>query len=254
MRTSQALTRCQTSAAFPSSKSGTVAGSRRDETLAVLSHELRNPLGSIRTALELFRLQGCEPACWAGIEGIIERQIHCMEALVRNMLDLSRILYGKIQLDLRPVELVSVVSLAVETVSAIMRERGHQLEISTPPEVVTLLADEERLVQILTNLLTNAAKYTKPGGRINFDVERRNEHVLFRVRDSGIGIAPELLPHIFDLFWQAERPSGTQGGLGIGLALVRRLAELHGGSVEARSDGQDKGSEFVFSIPIAPEG
>lgn len=250
MPTSRALTRRQPLP--PVSRNGHSAGKQRDEVLALLSHELRTPLASIRTALELFRLQGCEPTCWAGIEGIMERQLQRMETLVGNMLDLSRILHGKVRLDLRPVELVSVVCLAVETARSTILERGHRFEVCTPREIITLLADEERLVQILINLLNNAAKYTNPGGQVYLHVERQDGHVQFCVRDSGVGMAPELLPHIFDLFWQAERPAGMQGGLGIGLALVRRLVEMHGGSVEAHSDGIGKGSKFTVQLPVAP--
>jgi PAS domain S-box-containing protein len=228
------------------------ADRRKDEFLATLAHELRNPLAPIRTGLHLLHISppGSEPAAQA--RAMMERQLNHLIRLVDDLLEVSRISTGKIELRRERLELAAAVLSAVETVRPMMEAAHHRLDISLPPEPVMLEGDFVRLAQIVANLLSNAAKYTDPGGRVALSVRREQGEALVSVTDSGVGIAPEQLPLLFDMFSQAE---GTryraQGGLGIGLALARRLAELHGGRVEARSEGAGKGSEFRVYLPLA---
>ena len=227
------------------------ADRRKDEFLATLAHELRNPLAPIRTGLHLLHISqpGSEPAAQA--RAMMERQLNHLIRLVDDLLEVSRISTGKIELRRERLELAAAVLSAVETVRPMMEAAHHRLDISLPPEPVMLEGDFVRLAQVVGNLLSNAAKYTDPGGRVALSMRREQGEAVVSVRDSGVGIAPEQLPQLFDMFAQAE---GTryraQGGLGIGLALARRLAELHGGRVEARSDGAGKGSEFRVYLPL----
>jgi signal transduction histidine kinase len=228
------------------------ADRRKDEFLATLAHELRNPLAPIRTGLHLLHISqpGSEPASQA--RAMMERQLSHLIRLVDDLLEVSRISTGKIELRRERLELAAAVLSAVETVRPLMEAAHHRLDISLPPEPVMLEGDFVRLAQVVANLLSNAAKYTDPGGRVALTMRREQDQAVVSVRDSGVGIAPEQLPQLFDMFAQAE---GTryraQGGLGIGLALARRLTELHGGRVEARSEGAGKGSEFRVYLPLA---
>lgn len=224
------------------------------EFLDILGHELRSPLAAIRNALHVLELQGDDTATREWVRSLMERQTQCMGRLVDDLLEVSRIEHGKIQLHKQSLDLAQTVARAVETVRASIEERGHQLQVTLPPKPVVLDADPMRLEQLLTNLLNNAAKYMEPGGRIWVMAEVRDGDAVLQVRDSGIGIDPEMLPHIFDPFWQVERTlNQSQGGLGIGLALVRKLAEMHGGSARAFSAGLGCGSEFVVCLPAHAE-
>jgi len=225
---------------------------RKDEFLAMLGHELRNPLAAISNAGHLLRLEKSEDKLQQRANAIIERQVGQLTRLVDDLLEVSRITTGRIHLIQERIDLNGVVANAVETVRPLIGQRRHSLKVSVPPQPIWLYADAARLEQVVVNLLTNAAKYTDEGGHIWLSVGQEGDEAVLRVRDSGVGIASELLPHIFDLFTQAERSlDRSQGGLGIGLCLVQRLVELHGGRVEARSTlGQ--GSEFVVRLPVVP--
>ncbi len=241
------------------------ADRQKNEFLAMLAHELRNPLAPIANALSVLRLrQDAEAPTpldpdldWA--LSVMGRQVAHMTRLVEDLLDLARITRGKIVLRRQPVELAGLVAQAVESVQPLLTAKRHALSVTLPPETLVLQADPARIEQVLCNLLNNAAKYTSEGGRIELtaEVESRPEatapaRVLIRVADNGIGIAPEVLPNVFELFHQAEGSlDRAQGGLGIGLTLVRTLVELHGGSVEARSAGEGRGSEFLVRLPVA---
>ncbi|HWN71212.1 MAG TPA: response regulator [Haliangium sp.] len=228
------------------------ADQRKDEFLAMLGHELRNPLAPIMTALQLMVLRG--ETSTRKEQQVIERQVRHLARLVDDLLDIARVTRGKIQIHKQRIHLASVVERAVEVASPLFEHRAHNLQIAVPRSGLVVDADPERLAQVIANLLTNAAKYTDPGGSIALTAEARDGRVIVAVKDNGQGIAPELLPRIFDLFVQGQRTSErAQGGLGIGLALVRNLVELHGGRVEARSDGPGRGSEFVFELPAAQE-
>ena len=227
---------------------------RKDEFLAMLSHELRNPLAPILNAVHLLRLQKNEDPLQRQARTIIERQVGQLKHLVDDLLEVSRISSGRVQLRQQQIVLGDIARRAVETAQPLITQHRHALTVSMPPEPICLQADAARLEQVLVNLLTNAAKYTEDGGRIALTIERttssEGDTAVLRVRDSGIGIAPELLPHVFDLFTQADRSlDRSQGGLGIGLCLVQRLVELHGGSVEV-SSVVGQGSEFVVRLPV----
>jgi two-component system CheB/CheR fusion protein len=226
---------------------------RKDEFLAMLAHELRNPLAPIRNSLELLRITDAAPnSALAKARAIMERQVQQMVRLLDDLLDVSRITRGKLHLRRERVDLASVVQLALETTRPAIEAAGHELAVELSPEPVWLDADPARLAQVLANLLNNACKYTEPGGRISLTAARvAPDQVLVRVRDTGIGIAPEMLPKVFDLFAQADRSREmSQGGLGVGLHLAKRLVDLHGGTVEAHSDGPGTGSDFVIRLPV----
>jgi PAS domain S-box-containing protein len=232
---------------------------RKDAFLAMLGHELRNPLAPIRNATEVMRRRELSDATIKWAFGVIERQSGHLARLVDDLLDIARINQDKIVLSREPVELAAVVRQAVETTRPLVEAKRHTLTVVLPDDPVWLDADPTRLAQVLANLLNNAAKYTDDGGRITVTAERKGSEsagsgeVLIRVRDTGTGIDPDLLPQIFEPFIQADSSlARTQGGLGIGLTLVRRLIEMHGGRVEAFSDGQGKGSEFVVHLPTRP--
>jgi PAS domain S-box-containing protein len=225
---------------------------RKDEFLAMLAHELRNPLAPIRNAVQLLHLKGPPNPDLQWARDVIDRQVQQMARLVDDLLDVSRITRGKIELRRERVELVAAVNSALETSRPLIKTRGHELTVTLPPEPIHLYADPTRLAQVLSNLLNNAAKYTDEGGRIWLTVERQNDQVLVRVKDTGIGIPTEMLAHIFEIFSQVDRSlERSEGGLGIGLTLVKRLVEMHGGTVEALSAGPGTGSEFVLRIPVA---
>jgi PAS domain S-box-containing protein len=223
---------------------------RKDEFLAMLAHELRNPLAPIRNALHLMKHANGAGSDLEAEREMVERQVLHMTRLVDDLLDVSRISRGKIELRKEPIELAAAVERTIGAIRPLIEEYHHELIVSLPPEPIRLEADPTRLEQVLWNLLNNAAKYTDPGGRIELIVEIEGEMVALRVRDNGIGITPEMLPQIFDLFVQVERRlDRSQGGLGIGLSLVRNLVEMHGGSVTALSAGLGRGSEFVIRLP-----
>jgi CheY-like chemotaxis protein/nitrogen-specific signal transduction histidine kinase len=221
----------------------------KDEFLAMLGHELRNPLSPIVTALHLLRQRG---SGWGREHEVIARQVGHLVRLVDDLLDVSRLTRAKIQLHPERLELGGVVARAVEMTSPILEERRHRLELDVPAGLV-VLADPLRLAQVVGNLLANAARYTPPGGRVAVLARREAGGIVLEVTDDGRGIAPELLPRVFDLFVQGPRgPDRAEGGLGIGLALVRSLVALHGGTVEARSEGPGRGSTFRVVLPEPP--
>jgi CheY-like chemotaxis protein len=224
---------------------------RKEEFLAVLSHELRNPLAPIQTAVDLLEQAGTGGAGSNRELAMIKRQVQTLKRLVDDLLDVSRISRGKIELRKELVELAAVVAQAVDAVRPLFDEHHQDLHVSIPEDSILLKADPTRLEQILFNLLINAAKYTPRGGGIWLDVEQSQSEVIIRVRDTGIGIEAELLPKVFDLFLQGERRVGlSHEGGGIGLSLAKNLVELHGGSITAHSQGQDVGSEFVVKLPM----
>jgi signal transduction histidine kinase/CheY-like chemotaxis protein len=225
------------------------ADRRKDEFLALLGHELRNPLAPILTALELLKLRG-EPSRDRERE-VIERQVRHMVRLVDDLLDISRITRGKVQLRPVPCELAQVINKAVEMASPLFEQREHRLTLSVPRSGLLVLADPGRLAQVFSNLLTNAAKYTEPGGEVLVEATQVDDRAMVAVSDSGIGIPGDLLPTIFEPFVQGERSiDRAQGGLGLGLPLVRSLLALHGGEVHAHSDGRGRGSRFVVELPV----
>jgi signal transduction histidine kinase len=230
------------------------ADRNKDEFLAMLAHELRNPLAPIYNAVQLMRRKRFDDPQLAWSRDVIERQVAHLSRLVDDLLDVSRITRGKINLTKESLDVNSLIARAVETTHPLIAERAHDLVVEVPDEPVKVLGDPTRLTQALGNVLSNAAKYTDRGGRIAIAVRLDGAEVAIRVRDTGEGIPADLLPVIFNLFTQLDRTSGhAQGGLGIGLALVRRLVEMHGGSVTAHSDGVGKGSEFVIRLPVHVE-
>jgi PAS domain S-box-containing protein len=224
------------------------ADRRKDEFLAMLAHELRNPLAPIRNALHLLRIAGAGPVA-AEARDVMERQLTQLIRLVDDLLEVSRISRGKIELRRTAVDLAGVVASAVETSRPAIDAARHRLEIRLPPAPLHVEGDFVRLSQVVANLLNNAAKYTDPGGRIALSVQREGAEAEIRVQDNGLGLAPEVLPRIFDMFAQADRARAA-GGLGIGLALAKMLVDLHGGRIEARSGGLGRGSEFAVRLPL----
>jgi PAS domain S-box-containing protein len=224
----------------------------KEEFLAVLAHELRNPLAPIRNSLHIMRLSGELTSAGERVQEVMERQVSHLVRLVDDLMEVSRISRGKIELRKAPVELAEVMAGAVEASRPLIEEARHQLAISLPTEPLTLEADGIRLTQIISNLLNNAAKYTDSGGQIWLTARRERSDVVISIRDTGIGIPPEKLAHVFDMFAQVHATGyRNTGGLGIGLTLVRRLVELHGGKIEARSAGLGKGSEFIVRLPVS---
>lgn len=222
---------------------------RKDEFLAMLGHELRNPLGAINNALRI--LDQGQASSIARYHQVIDRQIAHLSRIVDDLLDASRVRLGKIMLDLRPVDLRTVAERWMEAFGATAQVRAHDLRLEVPDEPVIVAGDPVRLEQILSNLLTNALKYTPPGGRIEIRVERDAGHGIIVVEDSGIGMTPEVLATVFELFTQADDAlARSEGGLGLGLPLVRSLVEKHDGTVVASSAGLGKGSEFVVRLPL----
>ncbi len=229
------------------------ADQRKNEFLAILAHELRNPLAPILTSLELFRLTGTSDPSANQARDIIERQVRYMVRLVDDLLDLTRIAQGKLSLKKTIFDVRQAVNQAVQTTRPLLEAQAHQLSVELPAEPIHLEADEARIVQVLVNLLSNAGKYTERGGRIRLTAVREGGEAVLRVGDNGIGIEADMLGRIFDPFTQVGSSlHRAQGGLGIGLTLVRRLVEMHGGKVSVHSDGPGKGSEFKVCLPIAP--
>ena len=228
------------------------ADRRKDEFLATLAHELRNPLSPIRNAVQVMRMRSVSDpeAAWA--LDVVHRQVGHLGRLVDDLLDVSRIGSGRLDLHRRRTEIAAILQSAMESARPLLAERCHRLELSLPDEALPIEADEVRLAQVFTNLLNNSAKYTEPGGNVRLSAARRGDHVEVVVRDDGTGIPADVLPHVFDMFVQADRPIERRaGGLGIGLTLVRRLVELHGGTVAARSDGAGRGTEMRVRLPLA---
>src|SRR5579875_2832515 len=231
------------------------ADRRKDEFLAMLAHELRNPLAPIRNAVHILQLRMPDDESLRQPLDVIDRQARQLAGLVDDLLDVSRITRGQIILRKQTLELAEVAAQAVETSRPLLEARRHHFDIHLPDEPIFVEADPTRLAQVILNLLNNAAKYTEQGGDIRLTVERADDgsSVVVRVRDNGMGIAPDMLPKIFEPFMQGKRAlDRAQGGLGIGLTLVRRLVELHGGTVQAFSEGLGHGSEFVVSLPVIP--
>ena len=225
---------------------------RKNEFLAMLAHELRNPLAPIRNAVQLLRMPGHGQAKLNWALDVLERQTQQLVRLVDDLLDVARITQGRIILKLEPVDVAKVVGVAVEMSRPLIKAREHELAVTVPPAPLAVHGDYARVAQILTNLLNNAAKFTEPKGRIALSAEEDGADVVFRVRDSGMGIPGSMLGSIFELFSQADRSlDRAQGGLGIGLTIVRRLVDMQGGSVRVYSDGAQKGSEFVVRLPRA---
>jgi PAS domain S-box-containing protein len=227
------------------------ADRRKDEFLATLAHELRNPLAPVRNALQILKMPRVDFETAERSREMMERQIEHLVRLVDDLMDVSRVMRGKIELRRERVELATVVARAIETVQPLIDAQSHELRVRMSTEPLPLDADPVRLTQVIGNLLTNAAKYTDPGGRIWLTAERDGDMAVLRVRDNGIGIAPNLLPNVFELFVQADHSSTkAQGGLGIGLTLVKNLVEMHNGVVQARSEGLGRGCEFVVKLPL----
>ncbi|HEY2739818.1 MAG TPA: ATP-binding protein, partial [Thermoanaerobaculia bacterium] len=229
------------------------ADRRKDQFLAMLAHELRNPLAPIRNAVELMhRVDAPDPSFEAARE-MVERQVKHLAHLVDDLLDVSRLTHGGIRLRQEPVDLAKVVERAMEATRTLIESRNHELTAEIPAQPIRIEADAVRIEQVVTNLLNNAAKYTMPGGHIRLRVDREGNEALVRVRDNGIGVPPDVLGRVFEPFVQSDGSlAHTEGGLGIGLTLVRSLVEMHGGTVEAHSPGLGQGSEFVVRLPLRP--
>ena len=224
------------------------ANGAKDEFLAMLGHELRNPLAPIRTALELMTSRG--DVSNAKERAVIERQVNYLVGLVDDLLDVSRITSGKIELELEPSELSAVLARAVETASPLLEQRRHHLEISVPPNGLMVDADPGRLAQVFSNVLINAAKFTNPGGRIAVTAAPEGNDIVIAVKDTGVGIKPDMLPAVFEMFVQeGQSIARSQGGLGLGLSIVRSLVTMHHGSVTVESDGPGQGSTFKVRLP-----
>jgi signal transduction histidine kinase/ActR/RegA family two-component response regulator len=222
----------------------------KDQFLAMLAHELRNPLAPIRIATQLISMRETSPPIQKARE-IIERQVGHLARLLDDLFDVSRITSGKVELRKESVNLATVVANALESSRGIIQERTHSLSVSLPEEPVFLDADPMRLEQVITNLVNNAARYTPQHGHIAVTVTRENTEAVLRVRDDGAGIPADMLPRVFDLFTQADRSlARSEGGLGIGLTIVRNLVERHGGTVSVESDGPGRGSEFIVRLPL----
>jgi signal transduction histidine kinase len=222
---------------------------RLNEFLAILGHELRNPLSAIVTTLHLLKLQAGAEQNQEQAYGVLDRQVAQLTRLLDDMLDVSRIARGKLQLAKAPLVVQEAIRRAVETTRSLFAARGHELSVNLPESPIRLLADPGRLEQVLTNLLTNAAKYTPPDGQVDIGLAVDASHAVIRVRDNGVGIAPEMLPQVFEMFIQMPEHRGQ--GLGIGLSLAKTLVEMHGGTLEAQSAGQNQGTTFICRLPLA---
>ena len=223
----------------------------QDEFLGMLAHELRNPLAPIRNAVEIMRLIGQKDAALRTAVDLISRQVDQLSRVVDDLLDMSQLNQGKVSLTTKPVGVNMLLWDAVDTVQPILDERKHRLNVLPLAESATVEGDAARLVQVIGNLLDNAAKYTEPGGEITLGAAIEGDLVAISVADTGVGIAADLLPHVFELFAQARRTGGrVQAGLGLGLSVVRNLVAMHGGTIEARSEGLKRGAEFIVRLPL----
>jgi len=229
-----------------------LADERKDEFLATLAHELRNPLAPIRNALEIIRLARDDPEKTARAREMMQRQLTQMVRLVDDLLDVSRITTGKLAVRKAPLEVQSVLRDAIEIARPFLEMRRHRFDFVAPAEPIIVEGDRTRLAQVFSNLLNNAAKYTDPGGQVLLSVAPEGDEAVIRVRDNGLGLARESLDSIFEMFMQVDRTlDRSQAGLGVGLTLAKRLVELHDGTIEAKSDGPGRGSEFVVRLPLA---
>ena len=229
------------------------ADQRKDEFLATLAHELRNPLAPIRNALEIMRLGPANPQSGERAREIVERQVGQMVRLINDLLDVSRITRGKLALTVETVGVAETIETALETSRPLLDEAGVKFELVLPSAPLLVSGDRLRLAQVFSNLLNNAAKYTERGGTVKLSVSREGAEAVIRVRDTGVGIPKDVLPRVFELFTQVDRTlNRAQGGLGIGLALVQQIVTLHGGSVSVHSDGIGKGTEFVVRLLAEP--
>jgi signal transduction histidine kinase len=231
------------------------AGRRKDEFLATLAHELRNPLAPVRNAVQLLKLKGGDSPEVQWASALIDRQVQAMSRLIDDLMDVSRINQGRIDLRRETVDLNDVLADAIETTRPLIQQASHELILPAAPPAVLVSADRTRLAQAFMNLLNNAAKYMDPGGHIEVTLETNPHEAVVRVRDKGIGIQPDRLESVFEMFSQVESAlARSHGGLGIGLSLTQRLVQLHGGSVQAVSEGLGKGSEFLVRLPLAQPG
>jgi CheY-like chemotaxis protein len=232
-----------------------LADRRKDEFLATLGHELRNPLAPLLTAVQLLKTSGSDGAVVSRVRPVMERQISHLVRLVDDLLEVSRITRGLIEVQREPVDLAFVLHSAIDTSRPALDAAGHQLTVDLPPEPIIVHGDSVRLTQVFANLLNNSAKYTRPGGQIGLSLRKEGSRAVVSVRDNGIGIPADLLGSVFEMFTQVDRSSRqAQGGLGIGLTLVRSLVTMHGGTVEARSEGPGRGSEFITVLPVIAVG
>jgi protein-histidine pros-kinase len=231
------------------------ADRQKDEFLAMLAHELRNPLAPLRNALQILEMPSADANAHQRARDMMKRQLHHLVRLVDDLLDVSRIITGRVELRKEGFDLSAAIARAVETAEPLIDARGHELILTVPEEPIPLHADLVRLAQVIANLLTNAAKYTPKPGRIWLSAHRENSDVVISVKDEGMGIASDMLNRVFELFVQVDAsPSRSQGGLGIGLTLVRRLIEMHEGTVTAKSAGPGHGSEFIIRLPVGLRG
>jgi DNA-binding response OmpR family regulator len=227
------------------------ADQKKDEFLTTLAHELRNPLAPLRNGLQVMKLARSDGPAVEQARTMMERQLGQMVRLIDDLLDVSRISRGKVELRKERVALETVIQHAIETSRPLIENGGHDLNINVPPDPIYVDADLTRLAQVFANLLNNAAKYTERGGGITLAVQRQGSDAVVSVRDTGVGIPAHMLPKVFEMFTQVDRSlERSQGGLGIGLTLVKRLVEMHGGTVAAKSEGHGRGSEFVVRLPV----
>jgi CheY-like chemotaxis protein len=226
------------------------ADHRKNEFLATLAHELRNPLAPLRNGLQILRLEHRDPEVTEQVRDMMDRQLAQMVRLVDDLLDLSRVSRGAIDLRKERIELATIVQQAVETSGPVIEQAGHHLTIDVPRSAIYVDADLTRMAQVFSNIFNNAAKYTESGGTIHLTVQQQGSEAVVSVKDNGIGIPAHMLPSVFDIFTQVDRNlERSQSGLGIGLSIVKRLVEMHGGSVDVKSDGHGKGSEFLVRLP-----
>ncbi len=227
------------------------ADRRKDEFLATLAHELRNPLAPICNSLQLLRIYSCKDSDFEETLEMMDRQFNYMLRLVDDLMEVSRITRGSVELRKEETDLATIIRMAVETSRPLIQELEHELTVSIPQAIIPIYGDVVRLGQVFANLLNNAAKYTDRSGHISLSARQEGNVVDVAVRDTGIGITPTMLPSVFDMFTQADRASKrTQGGLGIGLTLAKRFVEMHGGSMSAHSEGPGKGSVFSVRLPV----
>jgi two-component system, chemotaxis family, CheB/CheR fusion protein len=231
------------------------ADRQKDNFIAILAHELRNPLSPIRNAVKILEIERPDDHDLLTYCDLIDKEAMQINRLLDDLLDISRIATGKLSFQKEPIDIATTVNAAVETSRPMINEAGHNLRISFPAQSLTVEADPMRLAQVFSNLLNNASKFTESGGDILVDVERQDGHAIVRIKDSGIGMSPELLRKVFDMFFQGDTSAArSPGGLGLGLTLARDIVEFHGGSIEARSDGPGRGSEFIVTLPLANLG
>jgi len=228
------------------------ADREKDDFLALLAHELRNPLAPIRTAVQLLKMRKQPDPEGQRLHAVIDRQVQHLVRMVDDLLDVSRVLRGKVELRREPIEIADAIAIAVETSRPLIDAQRQELKLELPSRPVTVHGDAVRLSQVLANLLNNASKYSDVGAAIHLTISQADGEVVIAVRDAGAGIPADVLPRVFEPFVQADRSlERSRGGLGIGLTLVKSLVELHGGSVEAASEGLGRGATFTVRLPVA---